>query len=162
MDWINETIIPALSATEKNGFSVIDVTPDELMAQVDFYKVGHHGSLNATPKKLLWEAFKKRGYDVLFLVDPVDEWFVKAVNDYDKRRLKSIAHGDVARVLYEDRSLLKVLGMRRTFILHASGAKLPTDLLGLICVRYGDATTAAEMRVIQSWRKLRFLSLRCS
>jgi hypothetical protein len=26
--------------------------------------------------------------------------------------------------------------MRRTFILHASGAKLPTDLLGLTCVRY--------------------------
>ena len=27
------------------------------------------------------------------------------------------------------------LGMRRTFILHASGAKLPSDLLGLTCVR---------------------------
>src|SRR5262245_42974780 len=26
-----------------------------------------------------------------------------------------------------------VLGMRRTFILHANGAKLPTDLLGLTC-----------------------------
>jgi hypothetical protein len=41
-----------------------------------------------------------------------------------------------------------VLGMRRTFILHASGAKLPSDLLGLTCVRYGDAATAAEMRVM--------------
>ena len=41
-----------------------------------------------------------------------------------------------------------VLGMRRTFILHASGAKLPTDLLGLTCVRYGEATTAAEMRIV--------------
>src|SRR6188508_176033 len=40
-----------------------------------------------------------------------------------------------------------VLGMRRTFILHANGAKLPTDLLGLTCVRYGDAN-AAEMRVV--------------
>ena len=38
------------------------------------------------------------------------------------------------------------LGLRRTFILHASGAKLPTDLLGLTFVRYGDASTAAEMR----------------
>jgi hypothetical protein len=46
-----------------------------------------------------------------------------------------------------------VLGMRRTFILHASGAKLPTDLLGLTCVRYGDAPTAAEMRVVN--QKLR-------
>src|SRR5438477_12208695 len=45
------------------------------------------------------------------------------------------------------------LGMRRTFILHASGAKLPSDLLGLTCVRYGDATTAAEMRVVN--QKLR-------
>ena len=33
----------------------------KLLADVDFYKVGHHGSLNATPKKLLWEGFKKRG-----------------------------------------------------------------------------------------------------
>ena len=40
-----------------------------------------------------------------------------------------------------------VLGMRRTFILHASGSKLPTDLLGLTCVRYAD-TTAAEVKII--------------
>ncbi|MGH7389261.1 MAG: TIR domain-containing protein [Candidatus Rokuibacteriota bacterium] len=45
------------------------------------------------------------------------------------------------------------LGMRRTFILHASGAKLPSDLLGLTCVRYGEATTATEMRVVN--QKLR-------
>ena len=46
------------------------------------------------------------------------------------------------------------LGMRRTFILHAKGAKLPTDLLGLTCVRYGDATTAAEIRAVnQQLRK---------
>src|SRR4051812_37951670 len=40
------------------------------------------------------------------------------------------------------------LGMRRTFILHARGPKLPSDLLGLTCVRYGEATTAAEMRAV--------------
>src|SRR5678809_810664 len=45
-----------------------------------------------------------------------------------------------------------VLGMRRTFILHASGAKLPTDLLGLTCVRY-DGTSPAEVRVVN--QKLR-------
>jgi hypothetical protein len=32
----------------------------KMLAEVDFYKVGHHGSLNATPRKLLWEAFTKR------------------------------------------------------------------------------------------------------
>ena len=39
------------------------------------------------------------------------------------------------------------LGMRRTFILHSNGAKLPTDLLGLTSIRYGE-TTPAQMRVI--------------
>jgi L-ascorbate metabolism protein UlaG (beta-lactamase superfamily) len=32
-----------------------------LLADVDVYKVGHHGSLNATPKTLLWENFTKKG-----------------------------------------------------------------------------------------------------
>lgn len=38
-----------------------------------------------------------------------------------------------------------VLGMRRTFILHANGAKLPTDLLGLTCVRYDGGSSDAEI-----------------
>ena len=46
-----------------------------------------------------------------------------------------------------------VLGMRRTFILHANGAKLPTDLLGLTAVRYDPAAGAAEVRAIN--QKLR-------
>jgi Predicted nucleotide-binding protein containing TIR-like domain len=45
-----------------------------------------------------------------------------------------------------------VLGMRRTFILHASGAKLPTDLLGLTSIRY-ETTTPSEMKVLN--QKLR-------
>ncbi|MEX0781403.1 MAG: TIR domain-containing protein [Dehalococcoidia bacterium] len=45
------------------------------------------------------------------------------------------------------------LGMRRTFILHASGSKLPSDLLGLTCVRYGGVATATEMKVVN--QKLR-------
>jgi hypothetical protein len=40
------------------------------------------------------------------------------------------------------------LGIRRTFILHANGAKLPTDLLGLTTVRYDSATSAADVRAI--------------
>ena len=45
------------------------------------------------------------------------------------------------------------LGMRRTFILHADGAKLPTDLLGLTSVRYDPDTTPAIVRQIN--QKLR-------
>jgi molecular chaperone HtpG len=41
------------------------------------------------------EAFKSRGIDVLLLSHPVDEWLVQSLPDFDKHKLKSIAHGDV-------------------------------------------------------------------
>src|SRR4051794_3640089 len=45
------------------------------------------------------------------------------------------------------------LGIRRTFLLHANGAKLPSDLLGLTAIRYDPATSPAEVRAIN--QKLR-------
>lgn len=51
-------------------------------------------------------------------------------------------------VVFEAGLFGSVLGMHRTFILHASGAKLPSDLLGLTCVRYAGAMTPSEMRVV--------------
>jgi hypothetical protein len=45
------------------------------------------------------------------------------------------------------------LGMRRTFILHSKGAKLPTDLLGMTAVRYPEDPTPADLRTVN--QKLR-------
>jgi hypothetical protein len=46
------------------------------------------------------------------------------------------------------------LGIRRTFILHAHGSRLPTDLLGLTSIRYDPDTTPAIVRQInQQLRK---------
>lgn len=63
-------------------------------------------------------------------------------------------HGDAPgqasprdNVVFEAGLFGGVLGMRRTFILHADGAKLPSDLLGLTCVRYAE-TTPAEIEEI--------------
>lgn len=56
-------------------------------------------------------------------------------------------------VVYEAGLFGGTLGMRRTFILHANGAKLPSDLLGLTCIRYGESISAAEMRAVN--QKLR-------
>jgi len=58
-------LFPGDAQLENWSYALVDA-PDSkatkaLLADVDFYKVGHHGSLNATPKKLLWEAFTKRG-----------------------------------------------------------------------------------------------------
>ena len=53
------------------------------------------------------------------------------------------------------------LGIRRTFIIHANGSKLPTGLLGLTSVRYDPATSPAEVRAInQKLRKASALGIR--
>jgi Predicted nucleotide-binding protein containing TIR-like domain len=69
------------------------------------------------------------------------------------------SHGDAPgeasprdNVVFEAGLFGGVLGMRRTFILHAGGAKLPSDLLGLTCVRYAE-TTPTEIKTIN--QKLR-------
>jgi hypothetical protein len=46
-----------------------------------------------------------------------------------------------------------LLGMRRTFILQANGSKLPSDLLGLTCVRYDGAPADTEIEALN--QKLR-------
>jgi hypothetical protein len=46
------------------------------------------------------------------------------------------------------------LGIRRTFILHAKGSKLPTDLLGLTSVRYDAATKSDEIdEIVEKLRR---------
>ena len=51
-------------------------------------------------------------------------------------------------VVYEAGLFGGALGIRRTFILHANGAKLPTDLLGLTAIRYEPNPTPAMVRQI--------------
>ena len=43
----------------------------------------------------LLEAFKKKGFDVLFLTDPVDEWVLQSLNQYDEKPIKAVDRGDV-------------------------------------------------------------------
>src|SRR5215210_5158801 len=77
--------------------------------------------------------------------------FVFAEDDWTSSASDAIGAGQASprdNVVFEAGLFGGALGMRRTFILHASCSKLPTDLLGLTCVRYGDATTATEMRVV--------------
>jgi len=41
------------------------------------------------------EIFKSKGYEVLFLTDPVDEWVVQTLNEYREKNLKAVDRGDV-------------------------------------------------------------------
>src|SRR5215211_54417 len=82
--------------------------------------------------------------------------FVFAQDDWTSNQTDASASGQASprdNVVFEAGLFGGALGMRRTFILHAKGAKLPSDLLGLTCVRYDEALAAAEMRVVN--QKLR-------
>src|SRR5688572_29434530 len=87
-----------------------------------------------------------REVDFAAFVFARDDWTANSLPVPDSSESGQASPRD--NVVFEAGLFGGVLGMRRTFILHASGAKLPTDLLGLTCVRYGEATTAAEMRIV--------------
>jgi hypothetical protein len=80
-----------------------------------------------------------------------DDWTTRSAPASDPSAAGQASPRD--NVVFEAGLFGGVLGMRRTFILHANGAKLPSDLLGLTSVRYDDATTAAGIKVIN--QKLR-------
>jgi molecular chaperone HtpG len=42
------------------------------------------------------EAFRAKGYEVLFMADPVDEWVVQTLNEYDEKPLKAVDRGDIS------------------------------------------------------------------
>jgi hypothetical protein len=83
--------------------------------------------------------------------------FVFAQDDWTSSPADTTATGQASprdNVVFEAGLFGGALGMRRTFILHAKGAKLPTDLLGMTAVRYPEDLTPAEMRdVNQTLRK---------
>jgi CAP12/Pycsar effector protein, TIR domain len=91
-----------------------------------------------------------REVDFAAFVFARDDWTTNSPTASDPSASGQASPRD--NVVFEAGLFGAALGMRRTFILHASGAKLPSDLLGLTCVRY-EATTAAEVRVVN--QKLR-------
>jgi molecular chaperone HtpG len=42
------------------------------------------------------EVFKKRGWNVLLLTDPVDEWLVQSLTEFEGTPVKSVARGEIA------------------------------------------------------------------
>jgi hypothetical protein len=82
--------------------------------------------------------------------------FVFAQDDWTSNPSDTTAPGQASprdNVVFEAGMFGGALGMRRTFILHAKGAKLPTDLLGMTSVRYPEALTPSDMREVN--QKLR-------
>ena len=91
------------------------------------------------------------GGDFAAFVFAQDDWTAPTPGDPGKEVPGQASPRD--NVVFEAGLFGGALGMRRTFILHANGAKLPTDLLGLTCVRYADTLTPTELKTVN--QKLR-------
>jgi hypothetical protein len=87
-----------------------------------------------------------REVDFAAFVFAQDDWTTDSASASDAAELGQASPRD--NVVFEAGLFGSAIGMSRTFILHANGAKLPSDLLGLTSVRYDPATTAAEMKSI--------------
>jgi len=84
--------------------------------------------------------------------------FIFAMDDWTSKGPKPDPESAQAsprdNVVFEAGLFGGALGIRRTFILHARGAKLPTDLNGLTAIRYDPDTTPQIVRQInQTLRK---------
>jgi hypothetical protein len=91
-----------------------------------------------------------REVDFAAFVFAQDDWTTATLPEPVARTTGQASPRD--NVVFEAGLFGGTLGMRRTFILHADDTKLPTDLLGLTCVRYG-ATTPEELSLVN--QKLR-------
>ncbi len=58
-----------------------------------FYLTGE--SRNAVENSPHLEAFKEKGHEVLYLIDPVDEFVVQSLTEFEGKKLKSIGKGTV-------------------------------------------------------------------
>lgn len=93
-----------------------------LLAGVDVYKVGHHGSLNATPKTGLWERFSKRrrasGRLITFLsTEPGHHGTAKSHTEVPRGTLvKALEDESELFSTYEGKKLTKAQGV--AFIEH--------------------------------------------
>ena len=87
-----------------------------------------------------------REVDFAVFIFAQDDWTSVAPATADDSKAGQASPRD--NVVFEAGLFGGVLGMRRTFILHANGAKLPTDLLGLTSVRYSGEASPAEVRTI--------------
>jgi molecular chaperone HtpG len=90
-----ELLIYESTFTEKGKFTnfkdYVERMPKE---QKDIYVItGESRSVVENSPHL--EAFKAKNYETLFLTDPIDEWVVESLHEYNGKKVKNIAKGEV-------------------------------------------------------------------
>ncbi len=93
---LQELILFESTSTEAGSFvSLKDYAARMPEAQKDIYYItgASRETLEQSPHL---EAFRAKGYEVLFLTDPVDEWVVQSLTEYAEKQLKAVDRGDIS------------------------------------------------------------------
>lgn len=83
------------TATEARSFTTLREYVErmpEAQQEIYFITGDSRPSLETSPHL---EIFRAKGYEVLFLTDPVDEWVVQALTEYKEKQLKAVDRGDL-------------------------------------------------------------------
>ncbi len=62
--------------------------------QKEIYYLTAEGLASAKNSPRL-EAFRKKGYEVLFMTDPIDEFVIPSIDNYQDKKLRDISKGDI-------------------------------------------------------------------
>ena len=82
--------------TEAGKFISMDEYVDQMPPDQEeiYYLIGEHrGMLERTP---YLEVFRDRGWNVLFMTDPIDEFVMSSVTEYREKKYKAADKGDIA------------------------------------------------------------------
>ena len=94
-DKIKDLLLFESSRTEPGKYvSLREYTERMVLDQKEIYYITGT-SRSAVENSPHLEVFKKKEIEVLFMIEPVDEFILSGFGEYDKKKLKSIAQGDI-------------------------------------------------------------------
>lgn len=94
-DKLKELLLFASTKSEQNRPASLRDYVDRMPAgQKEIFYLAAD-SINAASNSPHLEAFKDKGYEVLLMVDPIDEWVVQRLTEYDGRKLKAVDRGEI-------------------------------------------------------------------
>lgn len=93
---LQELVLFESTGTEAGGFSSLKdyvARMPESQKEIYFITGNSREALEQSPHL---EAFRAKGYEVIFMSDPVDEWVVQSLTEYDGKPLKAVDRGDIS------------------------------------------------------------------
>lgn len=103
VDKLKELILfpSTFSEDETKPVLLKDYVSRMLAAQKEIYYISAD-SFEAAKNSPILEAFEQRGYEVLFFIDPVDEFVVQRLNEYEGKKLRAADRGELDLDTTED------------------------------------------------------------